>query len=847
MSVGTSLGAPAVFCDDSGRTSPLQIPFSRLAWFYSDASGRGRPTPGNWRKAKRQMAHTIKSAAVIGSGTMGGGIAALLAGCGIETLLLDIPPRDSSPGDGASTRNAIVAANLKALGRARPPQLYSPADLDNIRIGNTEDDFEKVAHADWVIEAVVEKLEVKRALFARLADVVSPEAIISSNTSGLPISSLVTGLPADFSRRFLGTHFFNPPRYLRLLEIIPHAATDSAITDFMLRFGREILGKGTVLCKDKPNFIGNRFMSMSGMQATNYALDHGYTVEEVDLLTGPLIGRPKTATFNLNDLVGFDIAVDVARNLYPAIPEDPARELLMHPGNAALSYALLERGWLGRKTGRGFYHMRREGGRKELWALNLQTLEYDPPSTPRFESVDTYHKVKPLGERIRLLIESSDRGGRYLYHLHAFLLAYASQRVPEITDSIVNVDNAHKWGFNHQLGPFEIWDAIGVAESIVRFEADGYPVAAWVKTMLAEGNATFYARDANGAITSYYCPQRAGYVPLQKDRREITVAGLGNAQVYSNGHGSLYDLGDGALLWAFQTKHNSITPGLVESGWRALELLEHDQYKALVIGNDGERFSIGANLDPSALMDGLAGVEKALANLQELTQALRYAPKPVVVAAHNMALGGGAEIVMAGTAVVAHAELYMGLVEAGVGLVPAGGGCKELLRRLVNPLARNGTEGVLAGLQKAFETIATAKVSGSAKEAMALGFLTEHDKIVMNRAQLLGEAKALALALSEAYEQRKPEPVYAAGRDAYAALLLAVADYQEAGYASEYDAFIARKLARILTGAGLAEAQWVSQQYLLDLEREAFLDLVMQEKTQARILHMLQTNKPLRN
>ncbi|MCY4246137.1 MAG: 3-hydroxyacyl-CoA dehydrogenase/enoyl-CoA hydratase family protein [Chloroflexi bacterium] len=793
------------------------------------------------------MTDKIKTAVVIGSGAMGGGIAALLAGCGIKTLLLDIPPRDSAPADGSATRNAIVAANLKALRRARPPQFYSPSDLDNIRIGNIDDDLEQAAHADWVIEAVVEDLAVKRALFARLVDVVSADAIISSNTSGLPIGSIAAGLPVGFARRFLGTHFFNPPRYLRLLEIIPHAETDPEIVAFMLRFGSEVLGKGTALCNDSPNFIGNRFMSMSGMQIINYALDHAYSVEEVDLLTGPLIGRPKTATFNLNDLVGFDIAVGVARNLHPAIPDDPARELLTHPGNTALSDALLERRWLGRKTGRGFYHMRREGGAKTLWALNLNTLEYEPPSQPRFDSVTQLRAVEPLGERIRLLLHADDRGGRFLYHLHGFLLAYASQRVPEITNSIIHVDNAHKWGFNHQMGPFEIWDAIGVAETVARFEADGYPVANWVKTMLADGNATFYARDAGGNITSCYCPQRAVYVPLEKDRREITVAALGAAEVYGNDHGSLFDMGDGALLWAFQTRRNSITPGLIASGWRGLELLADDRYKALVIGNDGERFSVGADLDPSALADGLAGVEKALVDLQDLTQALRYAEKPVVVAAHNMALGGGAELVMAGTAVVAHAELYMGLVEVGVGLVPAGGGCKELLRRVVNPLARTGAESALAGLQTVFETIATAKVSGSAKEAKALGFLNEHDKIVMNRAHLLGEAKALALALSEVYEQRQPEPVYAAGRDAHAALLLAVAGFQEAGYASEYDAFIARKLAHILSGASLAEAQWVSQSYLLDLEREAFLQLIMQAKTQARIMHMLQTNKPLRN
>ena len=487
--------------------------------------------------------------------------------------------------------------------------------------------------------------------------------------------------------------------------------------------------------------------------------------------------------------------------------------------NDELSNELLERGWLGRKTGRGFYHMRREGGKKELWALNLEKLEYEPPSKPRFDSVGKYRKVEPLGERIRLLINADDRAGRYLYHLHAFLLAYASQRVPEITDTILNIDNAQKWGFAHQMGPFEIWDAIGVAETVDRFEADGYPVADWVKDMLAAGHSTFYQRDHRGMVIGFYSPQDKAYLQLVKDAREITVADLraSGADLYSNGDGTVFDMGDGVLLWEFNTKQNSITTGLIESGWKALELLDAPENRALIIGNDAERFSIGANLDPSTLMAGLEGIEKVLIGLQDLTQALRYAPKPVVVAAHNMALGGGAELVMSGTAVVAHAELYMGLVEAGVGLVPAGGGCKELARRLVNPLARIGSDDVLAGLQKAFEAIATAKVSGSAKEAKALGLLAASDKIVMNRAHLLGEAKALALALSETYQQSKPEPVYAAGRDAYAALLLAVAGFKEAGYASEHDALIAGKLAHILTGAGVAEPQWVDQQYLLNL------------------------------
>ena len=795
------------------------------------------------------MGFEIKKAAVIGSGTMGGGIAALLAGAGIQTTLLDIPPADSAPGDGPKVRNRIVSDNLKSLSRARPPRLYSQDDLAIIRIGNIVDNLDLVADADWVIEAVVERLDVKRALMARLTELVKADAIVSSNTSGLPIHEIAEGLPADFTRRFLGTHFFNPPRYLKLLEVIPHAGTDNEISDFMLRFGSEKLGKGTVLCQDTPNFIGNRFMSLSGKQAINYALDHGYGVEEVDALTGPLIGRPKTATFNLNDLVGFDIAVGVARNLYDAIPDDPARAVLRHEKTLRLSDELLSRGWLGRKTGRGFYHMRRDGGKKALWALDLETLEYKPPSKARFESVEKLRRIKPLGERIRQLINLDDRAGRFLYHLHAFLLAYASQRVPEITDSIVNIDKAQKWGFAHEMGPFEIWDAIGVAATVERFEADGYPVADWVKGMLAAGHDSFYQRDAKERVVGYFSPQEQAYLPLHSDSREITVSGLraSGAELWSNGAGSIHDIGDGALLWEFRTRHNSVTPELIESGWKALDMLEAPAYRALIIGNDGARFSIGANLDPATLAAGLDTIEGVIRSFQDLTQALRHAPKPVVVAAHDMALGGGAELVLAGSAVVAHIELYMGLVEVGVGLVPGGGGCLEMLRRLVNPLAAAGADDVLPGLQKAFEVIATAKTSGSAKEAKALGLLRQNDKIVMNRAHLLGEAKALALGMSETFQPRKPGRVYAAGRDALAALHLAIAGFQEAGYASDYDAHIARKLAHILTGAGLAAGQWVAPQYILNLEREAFMSLLMEAKTQERIMHMLKTGKALRN
>jgi 3-hydroxyacyl-CoA dehydrogenase len=801
------------------------------------------------------MTYEIRKAAVIGSGTMGGGIAALLAGVGVDVTLLDIPAKDTQPGDPPAKRNAIVANNLKTLQKMRPAQLFSENDLANISIGNIDDDLARIADADWIIEVVVERLDVKQSLMSRLAEVIAPHTIVTTNTSGLPIHKIAEHLGEDFTRRFLGTHFFNPPRYLKLLEIIPHPNTDPAVVDFMMSYGSNVLGKGTVLCKDTPNFIGNRFMSISGSQAMNYALDHGYTVEEVDAITGPLIGRPKTATFNLNDLVGYDIAVGVARNLYPAIPDDPAREVLAHPRNQALSDELLKRNWIGRKSGQGFYLMKKgAGGEKEFWALNLETLEYEPPKKVEFESVQKHQKVKPTGERIRRLINEEDRAGQYLFHLHGFYLAYASQKVGEITDTLVNIDNAQKWGFAHEMGPFEIWDAIGVEETVPRFEQAGYPVAQWVKDMLAKGYGTFYKRNAGGVATHYYDPQSGDYRPMPHDPLHISIAELRSRGAYGtpgsvilaeNEDGAVYDIGDGVLLWEFRSKQNTITARFVEMGYEALRLLEQPAAKALVIANEAERFSIGANLQ-EAMMGGLEGIETAIKALQDLTIALKYAPKPVISAPAGMALGGGAEMVLAAHAVVAHAESYIGLVEFGVGLVPAGGGCKELVRRLVSPLAAAGSD-VLPGLQKAFEAIATAKVSESAAQARDMGFLTAADKIVLNRDHLIGEAKAFALALAASYTPRKPEKVYAAGRDAYAALNVGIAGFVESGFASEYDAFIARKIAYILTGGALAQPQWVDQAVFLALERKAFAELVMQPKTQERVMHMLQTNKPLRN
>ena len=799
------------------------------------------------------MTYSIKKAAVIGSGTMGSGIATLLAGVGVETTLLDIPAKGTQPGDKPAKRNSIVTDNLKKLQSSRPPQLFSANDLDHIHVGNIDDDLDMLSDADWVIEVVVERLDVKQNLMAKLAEVVKPEAIITTNTSGIPIHAIAEGLGHEFTRRFMGTHFFNPPRHLHLLEVIPHPDTDPEVVAFMVEFGTRTLGKGVVICKDRPNFIGNRFMSITGSQVVNYALENGFTVEEVDALTGPLIGRPKTATFRLTDLVGLDIHLGVARNLYPAIPEDPAREVLKNPKSDAIMDKLMEKGWLGNKSGQGFYkQVRGADGGKEFWVLNPETFEYEVPTSPRFESVGKHRKVEPLGERIRLLINEDDRAGKFLWNLHAFYLAYASNRVPEITDTLVNVDNALKWGFAHEMGPFEIWDAIGVADTIPTFEAAGYSVADWVKQMVAGGHPTFYQRDEKRQATAYYSPQKGDYLPLEHDPRLITVANLkaNNKEVARNDGASVIDMGDGVALLEFHSQAMAIDADLVEMSYKALDLLNSD-FDAMVVGHDGERFCIGANVFmvvmavQSGLMDQLEG---SITALQNLTQAMRYHAKPVVTAPFNMALGGGAELFMGGTKTVAHAELYAGLVELGVGLIPAGGGCKELLRRVVNPvMASSPNADALPHLQKVFEQIATAKVSTSAKEARDMGFLDDDDKIVFNRSHLLYEAKRTALELADGYVPKQPGKVWAAGRDTYAALLLGIEGFRESGYATDHDALISKKLAYVLTGGAISEPGWVDEQVILNLEREAFLSLVTEPKTMERISHMLQTNKPLRN
>jgi 3-hydroxyacyl-CoA dehydrogenase len=796
---------------------------------------------------------TIRKAAVIGSGTMGGGIAALLAGVGVQTVLLDIPAKGTQPGDPPALRNSVAADGLKRLSAARPAAFFSAEDADLITVGNLDDDLDIVADADWIIEVVVERLDIKQNLMAKLAEIIAPHTMVSTNTSGLPIHQISAGLGADFKRRFLGTHFFNPPRYLHLLEVIPGVETDPDVVRAISDFAATRLGKGVVLCKDEPNFIGNRFMTMIGMHTVNATLDGAYTVDEIDALTGPLIGRPKTASYRLNDLVGIDIAVHVARNLYPAIPHDPARTVLEDARTTALFDKLMANGWLGNKSGQGFYKsVKNAAGEREFWTLNLDSFEYQPPSKPRFESVGKHRSIADTGARIKALIGETDRAGRFLFDHFAFYLAYASHRVPEITETIVNIDNAQKWGFSHELGPFEIWDALGVSDTVGAFESAGYPIADWVKAMLDAGQPTFYQRDAAGQITGYYSPQAAAVVSLTPDPRAVRVAGwrASDRRVAGNDSASVLDMGDGIALLELHSPAQALNSDVIKLVWTALDLL-HSRFDGLVIGSEAERFCVGANLVGVAMaVQGgeLGQLERLIKQSQDMMQALHYAAKPVVIAPYNIALGGGAELIMAGARVVAHMELYAGLVEFGVGLIPGSGGCKEMLRRIVNPvMAAHPNADALPHLQKIFEQLSTAKVSESAKGARDLGFLSASDRIVLHRGRLLGEAKREVLHMADGYTPQRAGKIYAAGRDAYAALLLGVENFREGGFASEHDAVIARKLAYVLTGGAISEPGWVDEQVILDLERTAFLELVQMPKTLERMAHMVATSKPLRN
>ena len=811
------------------------------------------------------MTHHIKQVAVIGAGTMGAGIAAHVANAGYPVLLLDIVPTSLTPEEEAKgltldspiVRNRIVQAGFDRARKSRPASFMSEAAQRRVTTGNLEDDFDKLAQAGWIVEVIIEKLEPKQQLMARIEQVRQPGSIVTSNTSGLPIASIAQGRGDDFKKHFLGTHFFNPPRYLKLLEVIPTADTDPAIIEAIAAFGENVLGKGVVYCKDTPNFIGNRLFSMGNSFAVNYALEHGYSVAEADNLTGPLLGRPKTATFRLLDLVGIDVAAFVGRNLYDLIPHDSYREILHAPKLDALFEKLLAQKWLGNKSGQGFYKQGKDAnGNRVFMELNLDTFEYDMPQKVRFESVGEVRKIEDLGARLKALFADKwqdDRAAQYVRALVSYELAYAAAVGPEIAHNLKSIDDAIRWGFAFEAGPFQLWDMLGVAETAAKMEASGHAVAGWIKDMLAAGCDSFY-RLENGRVTGYYDWNSKAYANMPSNPKQIKIDDLRNAgkELRKNDSASLFDMGEGVLLLEFHSKMNSIDEDMVKMMVQAKTVLDTDDgYVGLVIGNEGENFCVGANLFLVAMaaQQGMSAQIEAMSKaLQDVLLAYHYSPKPVVVAVHSRALAGGAEIVLGASRVVAHAESYIGLVEAGVGLVPAAGGITVLVRRILSNGMKVEHTDPLPPAQRIFETIGLAKVGTSAAESRELGYLGPNDRIVMNRDQLLFEAKQEVLNMVKSgYAPAVPAQLYAGGRDLKAALKLGVWMMQQANYISEHDALIGKKLAHIITGGDLSSEQWVSEQYFLDLEREAFLELAATEKSQARMWHMLQTGKPLRN
>src|ERR687889_799341 len=790
------------------------------------------------------MSHGIRKVAVLGAGTMGAAIAAHCANAGLEVDLLDVAPDDDD-------KNAVVKAGFDRMQNARPAALMNDSVAGRIRIGNFEEHFGRVGEADWVVEAIIEKLEPKRELMRRVEETAKEDAIISTNTSGIPLHEISEDRSEGFKRRFVGTHFFNPPRYLKLMEIIPTEDTDPEIVEAVRNFGERVLGKGGVIAKDTPNFIGNRIGTFAGMQSARYAFENGYGIEEVDAITGPLIGHPKTATFRLNDQVGLDIAVGVAENLYEAVPEDESREELKPPGKLK---EMQERDLLGNKTGAGFYKRDKRDGKTVFDVLDLETFEYRPAENPEIPIAKEAQEQGDLASRLRFLIDKADedRYARFIRDTLLPYMAYASRRVPEISDTLEDVDHAMEWGFAHQTGPFRTWDLLGVRETARRMDEMGIEVAQWVREMLEAGNESFYTEKDGRELA--YSPIERSYQPVREDPMVISLDRLREEgrELARNDSASLLDLGDGVFCLEFHAKGNSIDAAIVEMGNRALEALDEGDSVGLVVGSEGRNFSVGANLGEiarAASNGKLDEIGDSIDALQNLLMGFRFAPEPVVAAPRGQTLGAGLEVCLHTDRVVAAGETYMGLVEAGVGLIPAGGGTKELARRLVSrPLGITHDATPLPFVQKAFETIAMARTSSSALEAQKMGFLDEDDRVVMNPDHLLSAARREVLDLAYGYAPpERGKNVYAAGKTARAALEVQVKTLQWGRYASDYDGVVAGHAARVLTGGDLSLPQWVPEEYLLKLEKEAFLALLENEKTRERISHMLETGKPLKN
>lgn len=785
------------------------------------------------------MFKPFRTAAVLGAGVMGSQIAAHLANAGLMVHLLDLP---APVGD----KNGMVEGAFKKALKQSPPIFFTEKTAQRVILGNYEEHFDRLAHVDWVIEAVVENLAIKQQLMDRVEKTVSKDTVISTNTSGLPIGAIAQGRSKSFRQRFLGTHFFNPPRYLKLLELIPTAETDPQIVERLRWFGRLHLGKGIVIAKDTPNFIANRigmFVSMLGVKGFT---EQGYTIEEIDTLTGTLVGRPKSGTFRTADLVGLDTLLYVSENLHVAVDHDPQREMFKVP---ELLRQLVDAGTLGAKSGQGFY----KKVKGEILSLNPKTLGYEPAKPLNLGRTDGIEKL-PLAERLQKLYRQAGRGGDFFRQSILATLAYSANCIPEIADSPIAIDQAMRWGFGWEMGPFEIWDALGFETVRMDMQKAGMMLPAWIETMRQEQVTSFYGDHRT------YIPGKH-YVALDLPTDEIhldTIKSTPKSTIWHNSEAALLDLGDGVVLYEFRSKANTLSAKVIDGLVDVMNLLENSDYHGMVIGNEGENFCVGINLAEVGKMvqwENLnpfnrshSGVAELLEKFQKLVQRIHYFHKPIIAAVQGRALGGGCELAMACPHVVAAAETYIGLVELGVGLIPAGGGLMRMARWAGNRAVSDAPGDLLPFVKRVFETIALAKVSNSAHEGIELGFLPATTKVVMNGDRRLYAAKQEVLSLANVgYTPPARNPIPVLGQPAEAALELMAYVMQQGGYASDYDRSLAHRLAYVLTGGDLTASALVDDDYLLRLERENFLPLVDAPKTQERILHMLKTKKPLRN
>jgi 3-hydroxyacyl-CoA dehydrogenase len=787
----------------------------------------------------------IKKVAVLGSGVMGSRIACHFANIGVQVLLLDIVPKDAPAGD-KKARNKIVNDALDFALKSNPSPIYLKSFAKRITTGNFEDDMPKIAECDWTIEVVVERLDIKQTVFESVEKFRKPGTLITSNTSGIPIHLMAEGRSEDFRKNFCGSHFFNPPRYLKLLEIIPTKDTSPDVVSFLMEFGEKFLGKTTVLAKDTPAFIGNRIGVFSIMSLLHYVQKTGLTVEEVDKLTGPVIGHPKSATFRTNDVVGLDTMVHVANGLFKNAPDDEANELFEIPD---FVNKMLTNNWLGSKTGQGFYKKEKVDGVNQFYALDLKSLDYKPSQKVKFAALETTKTVEKLEDRLKILFASKDKAGDFYRATSYQLFAYSSKRIPEIADELYKIDAAMNAGFGWEMGPFEKWDALGVANTVKEMEAAGDKPAKWVYDMLESGAKSFYVIE-NGKWMYYDIPSKTyKVIPGTEDfilLKNITATNT----VWKNSGSTITDIGDGILNLAFHTKMNTIGGEVIEGINKAITLAEAG-YKGLVISNDGANFSAGANVGMIFMMaveqefDELNAVIKAFQNTM---MRIRYSSIPVVAAPHQMALGGGCEMCLHADKVVAHAELYMGLVEFGVGLIPGGGGTKEFALRLSDELQDGDIE--VNNFRERFLTIGQAKVSTSAYEAFEFGYLKKgRDVVVVSQNRLLAEAKRHCLQMAEdGYTQpMQRTDIKVLGKQALGLAYVGANTMYSGNYISEHDVKISQKLGYVLSGGDLSQPSLVGESYLLDLEREAFLSLCTEKKTLERIQSILTGGKVLRN